>query len=179
MKFFIPLTLLAFISINNTNTDLLNGKDLFTETSEIKATWLGYIQSDKSKSAIRNVPMFIINKANRTYAKIICIPIRPLEWDAKFIGKTNQQKVLIARTLVQGIHSHTLGTNVFKIFALVQEIEESTTALRKTKNLVQKFPSKIIVYTNTGKSWNHLTEKTISNAADYQNFQYEIAKTAF
>lgn len=178
MKFLNPLTLLAFISINNTSTDLLNGKDLFAEASEIKATWLGYLQANKSKNTIRNVPMFIINKTNKTYAKIICIPLKPLQWDAKFIGKTSQQEVSITKTLVEGIHSHSLGAKVFKIFALVQEIDEKSGNMKSSKNLIPIFPSKVIVYTNTGKSWNHLTEKTIYNATDYQNFQYEIAKTA-
>lgn len=177
MKFLIPLTLLAFISINGTNKDLLNGKDLFSEASEIKATWLGYIKANKSKTTIRNVPMFIINKANKTYAKIICVPLKPLEWDAKFVGKTSQQKISIAKTLVDGIHSHSLGANVFKIFALVQEIDEKSGNRKSSKNLIPRFPSRVVVYTNAGKSWNHLTEKTINNAADYQNLQYEISKT--
>ncbi|WP_231491720.1 hypothetical protein [Pedobacter sp. Leaf170] len=170
------LNLLVFLSFSPPEIDLLKGKDLFGKTSDVKAGWLGYIKSNKSSVRLTNVPMLVLNKADNMYAKIICVPKKPSEWNAKFIGKTNLEKASITKTLVTGIYSHALGANVFKIFALVETIIQPEQKSVVKKDLVQKFPSKVTVYSNSGNNWIQIVEKTIYNSAEYQDFQYEIAK---
>lgn len=175
MNVFIPLILFGYFSITPSTVDPLKGKDLFGNPSEIREGWLGYLQSKNNVQKFSNVPMFIIDKADGTYAKIIGVPKSPKVWASKFIGKTTAQKVIISKTLIQGIHSHSMGGSIFKVFAFVQYFDKMGLKSSQGRSAQMKFPSKITVYQNEGTKWNRILERIIINNIDYQKLQYEIA----
>lgn len=175
MKVFIPLILLGYFSITHSTVDPLKGKDLFGNPGEIKEGWLGYLQSKNNVKKFSNVPMFIIEKADGTYAKIIGVPKSPKVWDSKFIGKTTAQKVGISKILIQGIHSHSMGESIFKVFAFVQYSDKMGPKSSQGRSAQTKFPSKVIVYKNEGTRWNRILERLLINNMDYQKLQYELA----
>ncbi|WP_316795008.1 hypothetical protein [Pedobacter agri] len=176
MNAFVPLLLLCFLGLTRDRVDPMKGKDLFDKPNEIKAGWLGYLQSKNSVKKFSNIPMFILNKFDGTYAKIICIPTKPEKWNSKFIGKTTAEKVAISRTLIQGIHAHSFGENIFKVFALVQNLEQTKPTSLNKKSVQIKFPCKITVYLNSRFQWNPVLQRVVIDDNAYQNLQYELAR---
>ncbi|WP_316760076.1 hypothetical protein [Pedobacter aquatilis] len=172
----ILILLINFFSTAHLKVDPLKGKDLFEKTNEIKAGWLGYLKSTSAAKEFSNVPMFIVNKADGTYAKIIGVPINSNTWNSKFVGKTISEKASITRTLIQGIHAHSLGNKVFKVFALVYHESNQNSLSQKGKSPQIKFPCKITVYLNKGIRWNAILERIVVDDIAYQNLQYELAK---
>ncbi|WP_316829642.1 hypothetical protein [Pedobacter aquatilis] len=142
-------------------------KDLFDNPGNIKASWLGYLQSAKANKSINNVPMFVYKDEQSTYAKIICVPTKPVLWNTKFKGKNIPEKISISKTLTQGIINHSFGEKNFIIYAFVQQSDN-----------VNSFPATIYIYRNTGKKWNPVSQKKVNNAASYQQLQYDVADIA-
>ncbi|MDN3586028.1 hypothetical protein QWY86_05075 [Pedobacter aquatilis] len=175
MNAFIPIVFFSYLGFNYTSVDPLKGKDLFGSPKEIKEGWLGYLKSKTNVLKFSNVPMFIIDKPDGTHAKILGIPKNPNLWASKFIGKTTVEKVAISKTLIQGIHTHSMGEAVFKVFAIVQRSDKSNLANPKGKSIQAKFPYKVSVYQNEGLKWNPILERVINNIEAYQKLQYEIA----
>lgn len=168
--------LCAIPFLSKAGTDPLKGRDLFTEKPNQIISWLGYIKSDL-KDGISNVPMFIIEDTD-TYAKVICVPNKPLDWNSKFKGKSSAQKVSITKTLVQGVQDRSIDAKQFNIFAFVQQAINTKNRVRRNKMPDITFPSKIFVYMSSGKRWIKITEKIVANIADYGNLQYKTAKAA-
>ncbi|WP_344769344.1 hypothetical protein [Pedobacter ginsengiterrae] len=165
--------LLAMPILSKAATDPLRGRDLFTEKPNRLVSWLGYIKSNL-KEGISNVPMFIIEDTD-TYAKIICVPSKPIDWNSKFKGKSSAQKASITKTLAQGIHDRSIGANQFSIFAFVKQVTNTKSNVKSSRSNDITFPSRIFVYVSSGRKWIKITEKVVTNISDYGNLQYQTA----
>lgn len=176
---------LVCLSFPNYKTENKAGKqptlikeDFFEKSENIKISWLGNLQSIKTNKSISNIPMFIYRDAQLAYAKIICIPIQPKEWNSKFKGKTLAQKTSITRTLAKGILNHAFGEKKFTIYAFLQKGNDKKGITVVNKNNVTVFPATIYIYKNAGTNWNLVTQKAVANSSAYQQLQYDIALTS-
>jgi len=149
-------------------------QDLFENPVYIKTSWLGYLQSAKTRRYVSNVPMFIYQNTQLAYAKIICIPARPGNWNTKFKGKSIAQKNSITKTLTQGIIGHAFNKKQFAIYAFFQQQNVKGRQFDKTNN-VNTFPVTIHVYKNIGTKWNPVLQRRVANQLAYQQLQYDIA----
>ncbi|MCZ4222599.1 hypothetical protein [Pedobacter rhodius] len=122
--------------------------------------------------------MFIYHNTQSAYAKIICIPAQPADWNARFKGKSVTQKTSITKTLAQGILNHAFGEKQFAIYAFVQENnDKKTIQIDKNNNLIV-FPVKIHIYKNVGAKWKPIAQRTVANRIAYQQLQYDVANAS-
>lgn len=149
-------------------------QDLFENSAYIKTSWLGYLQSAKTKRYLSNIPMFIYQNTQLAYAKIICIPAQPDNWNFKFKGKSTSQKNSITKTLTQGIIGHAFDKKQFAVYAFFQQQNDKDGQFNKTNN-VNTFPVTIHVYKNIGTKWNPVVQRRVANQLAYQQLQYDIA----
>jgi len=148
-------------------------QDLFENSAYIKTSWLGYLQSAKTNRYLSNIPMFIYQNNQLAYAKIICIPARPDNWNSKFKGKSISQKNSITKTLTQGIIGHAFDKKQFAIYAFFRQRNVEDRQFDKTNNVT--FPVTIHVYKNIGIKWNPVFQRRVANRLAYQQLQYDVA----
>ncbi|KQR67263.1 hypothetical protein [Pedobacter sp. Leaf176] len=151
-------------------------QDLFENPVNIKASWLGYLQSARTKKYISNIPMFLYRNRPSAYAKIICIPAKLDNWKAKFKGKSISQKTSITKTLSQGIIGHAFDKKQFAIYAFFQQ-GNGYNGSDKGNN-TNRFPVTIHVYKNIGKIWSPVVKRTVGNRLAYEQLQYDVATLA-
>lgn len=121
--------------------------------------------------------MFIYRNTQLAYAKIICVPAQPDNWNAKFKGKTIAQKNSITKTLRQGIIGHAFDEKQFAIYAFFQRQNDKKSQFDKSNNITS-FPVTVHVFKNDGTKWSPVAQKTISNRLAYQQFQYDVAASS-
>lgn len=170
---FCALGNLPFLS--KADTDPLKGRDLFTEKPNQVISWLGYIKS--TSGTISNVPMFIIEEAD-IYAKVICVPSKPLDWNSKFKGKSSAQKVSITKTLARGIQDRSISANQFSIFAFVKQAIHAKKGANRPKGNDMEFQLRIFIYESAGHKWIKISEQVVANISDYGNLQYQTATSS-
>jgi len=152
-------------------------QDLFQNPVDIKAAWLGYLQSNKTSKYISNVPMFIYRNTQLAYAKIICIPAQLNDWNAKFRGKSIAQKTSITKTLTRGIIGHSFDKKQFAIYAFFPQQNDKGIQFDKNNNITT-YPVTIQVYKNEGTKWSFIAQRKVANSLDYQQYQYDVAVSA-